>query len=237
MTKSLHKTFDILEYVVLQCGRSVTPGEVASYAKLNAATCTRIMGELVERGYLDKVSRKAGYVPGPMVVSLGTRDNSFRRLAAAANEPVRALAERIRMTVNLAVMHRGERIMLCFHSARANWTPWKRFTFGDDHASAATGWLLLAAMDGEEAMRIIREKHLPIARRDLALVSRRGFVDFVSSEDSIRVMGHLIRVDGYPPAAIGFGIRKGDDPAEILKLSEETAQRIRSNLTREERTY
>ena len=237
MTKSLHKTFDILEYVVLQCGRSVTPGEVATYAKLNAATCTRIMGELLERGYLNKVSRKAGYVPGPMVVSLGTRDNCYRRLAAAANVPVRALAERIRMSVNLAVMHRGDRIMLSFYSARENWIPWKRFTFGDDHASTATGWLLLAAMDEEEAMRIIQKKHLLITRRDLELVSRRGFVDFVSSEDSIRVMGHLIRVEGYPPAAIGFGIRQGDDPAEILKLSEETAQRIRSNLTREERSY
>ena len=114
--KSLHKTFDILEYIVLQCGRHVTPSEVAEYANLNIATCTRIMGELVERGYLDKISRKAGYVPGPMVVSIGTRDNCYRRLAAAASEPVRLLAERVCMVVNLAVMNRDRRVMLCFHS-------------------------------------------------------------------------------------------------------------------------
>ena len=237
MTKSLHKALDILEYVVLQCGRHVTPSEVAEYANLNAATCTRIMGELVERGYLDKISRKSGYAPGPMVVSLATRDNCYRRLAAAANEPVRALAERLRMAVNLAVMNRDRRIMLCFHSARRNWKVWNSFTFGQDHAATATGWLLLSAMEEEAGMRIIREKQLPITRRDLARVSERGFVDFVSPGDFIRVMGHLIRLDGYPPAAIGFGILPEEDPAEALKLSEETARRIIRNLTPETRAY
>ena len=87
------------------------------------------------------------------------------------------------------------------------------------------------------AMRIIREKRLPITRDDLKRVSGQGFVDFVSPGDSIRVMGHLIRLDGYPPAAIGFGILPEDDPAEVLKLSEETARRIIRNLTPETRAY
>ncbi len=235
--KSLHKTFDILEYIVLQCGRHVTPSEVAEYANLNIATCTRIMGELVERGYLDKISRKAGYIPGPMVVSIGTRDNCYRRLAAAAREPVRLLAERIRMTVNLAVMNRDRRVMLCFHSCRRNWTPWNSFTFDGDHAVTATGWLLLSAMETGEAEKVIREKKLPISRKELELTRKRGWVNFISSEDSIRVMGHLISVDGYPPAAIGFGIRSEDDPDEILKLSDETAQQIRRKLIPDSRAY
>ncbi len=235
--KSLHKTFDILEYIVLQCGRHVTPSEVAEYAHLNPATCTRIMGELVERGYLDKISRKAGYVPGPMVVSLGTRDNCYRRLAVAAGEPVRLLAERIRMTVNLAVMNRDQRVMLCFHSCRQNWKPWNSFMFSGDHAAAATGLLLLSAMKPEEAERIVRMKKLPVTRKELALARKRGWVDFISPEDGIRVMGHLISADGYPPAAIGFGIRDGDDPEEILALSEETARQIRQKLASDSRAY
>lgn len=235
--KSLHKTFDILEYIVLQCGRHVTPSEVAEYANLNIATCTRIMGELVERGYLDKISRKAGYVPGPMVVSIGTRDNCYRRLAAAASEPVRLLAERVCMVVNLAVMNRDRRVMLCFHSCRRNWTPWNSFTFGGDHATTATGWLLLSAMEPEEAEKIIRAKNLSVTRKELELTRKRGWVNFISPEDGIRVMGHLISVDGYPPAAIGFGIRKEDDPEEILSLSEDAARKIQQKLTPDSRAF
>lgn len=235
--KSLHKIFDILEYIILQNGRHVTPSEVAEYADLNLATCTRIMGELVSRGYLDKISRKSGYAPGPMIITLGTRDNCYRRLAAAAAEPVKLLAERIRMPVNLAVMNFDRRIMLNFYSPNRGWKIWNSFQFGSDHAETATGWLLLSAMAPKDAEKIIRAKSLPMTEKELAKVRRNGFVNFRIHTDGIQVMGHLICGEGCPPAAIGFGIRDGDDSDEILRFSSETAALIEQRLTPDSRAY
>ena len=59
--KSLQKAFDILEYVVLQNGEPVTPTRAAAALSINLATCTRIMGELVKRGYLVQISRPGYY--------------------------------------------------------------------------------------------------------------------------------------------------------------------------------
>ncbi len=234
--KSLHKTFDILEYVILQRGRSVTPSEVADYVNLNLATCTRIMGELTVRGYLEKISRREGYAPGPMVTATGTRDNRYKRLASAAKGPVRELAESIGMQVNLSVMNGRDRIMLCYHSPDRNWQPWNSFTFGRERCDTATDMLLLAAMAPEAAGKIIKEEKLSVTMKKLDSIRKQGFVEFVSS-DGVRVMGHLICAEGYPPAAIVFGLREGDDPEEIRKRSRETAEEIIKRLTPDSRAY
>ncbi|MBR2374598.1 MAG: hypothetical protein IKA87_10260 [Lentisphaeria bacterium] len=68
----------------MQNGKKVLPTEVSEALDINLATCTRIMGELIKRGYLEKVSRKAGYIAGPMIVSLNTRDQTYKRIAEAA---------------------------------------------------------------------------------------------------------------------------------------------------------
>ena len=107
--KSLQKTFDLLEYVFLRNGSSVTPSEAADALGINLVTATRIMGSLVERGYLIKISRKDGYAPGPMVMALGSRHNAYERLTAAARQPVEDLSNQLNRQVNLSVLN-GEKL-------------------------------------------------------------------------------------------------------------------------------
>ena len=152
--KSLHKIFDILEYVVLQNGRRVTPTEAADAVGINIATCTRIMGELVKRGYLEQISRKDGYISGPMIVSVATRDSMFKQMASAAAEPVFQLSVALTAQVNAAVMHNSSRVMLTYYFRDYYMTvPWKQFFFRD-HWKSAAGRLLLASLDDREARRI-----------------------------------------------------------------------------------
>ncbi len=243
--KSLDKTLDILEYLALQNGRQVTPSEAAEAIGLNLATTTRILGELTERGYLEKVSRKAGYRPGPMIIALANRDSVYHRLAQAAAAPITKLAIAINMPVNIAVMHGLERIMLFYSNPRQQWKPWNQLVF-DDVADTATGRLLAAEVPENRVEELFPEIPCPrweevtsyeILRRELAKIRRDGYVCFKAAPERITVMGHLIRVPGYPPAAFGFGIRDEERIPEIRALSEQTAEAISRELANDSRIF
>ena len=221
--KSLQKTFDILEYVVLQNGEPVTPTRAAEALSINTATCTRIMGELVKRSYLVQISRREGYIPGPMIPALGTRHNSYEMLTAAARAPIERLSERLGCQVNFSVLHAGHRIMLCYHLGRRSLKPWAHFVFSD-HWETATGRLLTAALDEREARRLTAAAGIhPFPRKELLEIRRTHSVRF--RQDRLEVMGHLIEFPGYPAAAFGFGVLP-DRADEAFGQSAETSAEI-----------
>lgn len=232
--KSLHKTFDILEYVVLQNGQSVTPSEAAAALGVNLVTCTRIMGELTDRGYLVKISRKDGYAAGPMVISLGTRDNVYRRIASAAAEPITELSEFLHRQVNIAVLDQSRRIMLCYHLADAELKPWNRFFFTDQW-DTATGRLLIAAQDDRSAEKLTASAGVfPFPKEQLDAIRRAGAVRFELNGEII--IGHWVRVSSYPAAAFGFGIAP-ERADEAFARSAATAERIRNLLMKPNFAY
>jgi len=232
--KSLQKTFDILEYVVLRNGENVTPSRAAEELGINAVTCTRIMGELVKRGYLVQVSRKDGYIPGPMLITLNTRHNGYEQLAAAAKDPIRRLSERLRCQVNLAVMNRGRRIMLCYHLGGQNLKPWPRFAFAD-HWETATGRLLIAQMEEKEARKLIHEAGIrPFPGKELEQIRREGWVRF--EQDRLIVIGRCIRIPGSPVAAFGFGVLPQQERT-AMEASAETAAEIVRIVQRPNQAY
>lgn len=226
--KSLHKIFDILEYVTLRNGEPVTPGEASSALSLNIATASRIMGELVKRGYLVKVSRKSGYIAGPMTVSLVTRDNPYKQIADASRLPVLRLSEKLGCQVNISVMHDSTRYMLYFNMPDTALSPWRHFDF-TDHWNTATGRLLTAGCDDTEAKKICRRCGLKtFPSEEIAKIRRNGSVDFKA--DGLRIIGHWIKLPGYPVAAFGFGVPP-ERAEEAFRLSAATAEEITGKLT------
>lgn len=223
--KSLHKTFDILEYIALQDGKKVTPSEAAAFTGLNPATTTRIMGELTKRGYLEQVSRKEGYLPGPMCAALGSRMNVYTRLADAAGEPLKKLSAFIQMPVNLSVLYGGNRIMLRF-SGPDGWTPWKRFLFPNEK-DTATLPLLLAFTDRKKSAGPLPED---ITQEMLSGLGKKGYVDTPDKDGRLRIMGHIIQAPGYPPAAFGCGVPKSIEHPKALEAVQETARAIQEKL-------
>lgn len=226
--KSLHKTFDVLEYILLQNGENVTPSQAAEALGINLATCTRIMTELVQRGYLEKVSRKSGYIAGPMVASLNTRDHLYKKLAAAAEKPVRVLSENLNCQVNLSVLQQDHRVMLTFHSPGFPVCPWRTFRFSD-HWDTATGRLLLAALDDTTAKKVCKAWGIkPYPKEELQQIRKDGFVCF--EFDSLCIIGYLICIPGYPAAAFGFGVLP-ENGETAFHLAGKTALEIRKKLT------
>ncbi|MBO4630410.1 MAG: hypothetical protein J5858_00665 [Lentisphaeria bacterium] len=232
--KSLQKTFDILEYVVLRNGESVTPSRAAEELGINTVTCTRIMGELVKRGYLVQVSRKEGYIPGPMIITLNTRHNCYEQLAAAAHGPISRLSERMHCQVNLSVMNREHRIMLCYHLHSLNLKPWDHFSF-TDHWETATGRLLIALMEEKEARKLTREAGIcPFPKKELERIRRDGWVRF--EQDQLIVIGRGIQIPGYPAAAFGFGVAPELEKT-AMEASAETAGEIIRILQKPNQAY
>ena len=232
--KSLQKALDILEYVVLQNGERVTPTRAADALSINLATCTRIMGELVKRGYLVQISRKDGYIPGPMIPALGTRHNSYEILAAAARTPIEKLFQQLGCQVNFSVMHAGRRIMLCYHLSRQTLRPWDHFTFSD-HWETATGRLLIAAMDEREGRKLTAASGLQLfPRKELARIRQNGWIRF--RQDDLEVIGHLIVFPSYPAAAFGFGIPP-EQADRAFGLSGKTAAEIIDILNQPNQSY
>ena len=232
--KSLQKALDILEYVVLQNGERVTPTRAAEALTINLATCTRIMGELVKRGYLVQISRKDGYIPGPMIPALGTRHNRYEFLAAAARTPIEKLSQQLGCQVNFSVMHAGRRIMLCYHLSRQALRPWDHFTFSD-HWETATGRLLIAAMDEREGRKLTAASGLQsFPRKELARIRQNGWIRF--RQDDLEIIGHLIVFPGYPAAAFGFGIPP-EQADQAFGLSGKTASEIIDILNQPNQSY
>ena len=236
---TLNKSFDLLEFVLLQNGRPVTPTEAARYTGLPLSTATRILSALAGRGYLDKVSRKSGYAPGAMVASLANRDNVYHRLALAAAEPIRILAARTLCAVNMAVLRGMERIMLVYMGPSPYWKPWERLQFSD-HASTATGRLLLSTLSEEELLGMYKKLNLnnwPEVKSPESLLAEcsklksQGFIRFIGYQQRV-IMGHLIRVPGYPAAALGFGTPDHSRADEYFQESAEAAKRIEEFLQR-----
>ncbi len=231
--KSLSKTFDILEYIILQNGRSVTPSEIAAELKLNLVTSTRILGFLANRGYLEHVSRREGYAPGPMCISLTTRKNSYQRIADAAREPIRELSEKLRRQINLAVLNKNRRIMLTYHLTDIEVTPWNQFFFFDQWQTA-TGRLLLAAESGRNKKAFEQFAKIEYHNSELEEIRKDGYVKFLY--EGLVVIGHLLQIPGYPPAAFGFGVLP-ENAKEAFNLSLATKEIIENNLKKQNRAF
>jgi DNA-binding IclR family transcriptional regulator len=226
--KSLNKTFDILEHIFNRNGIPSTPYEVAASIKINAATCSRILSELLERGYIERVSRRTGYIPGPALYALSTRQSPYAHIAKAAEGHIRELAVRISSMINISVMKDGYRYVLCFHCGDEKRKFPLRTKYFQDHYTTATGRLLLSVAPEHDVDFVVGKLGFPkeswngigsieAFRRELAKTARAGTVKYL--QDGIWIVGALVKTKSYPPAAIGFGVatrKKADEAATLL---------------------
>lgn len=227
--KSLKKAFDLLEFVVAQGGVPVTPTACAEATGWNSVTCTRILGELTELGYLEKVTRKSGYRPGPMCSALSLRNNVYSRLSKASEGPLHRFASAIGAIVNFSVFHPCGRVMIRICTGGdAGHRIWKDFRFPLDDGMP-TSLLLLAAMEKKQRVQYDPSlQHDEIRNRELDRLAAARF--YRGKENDLTVQGHLIFCEDHPPAAFGYGVRHGQDPDEVARLGTEAALEIAMTL-------
>lgn len=112
MIKVLDKTFAILEEIVRATPHPIGPLALSEKLGLNRATCSRIIKMLLESGYIVQVSRQAGYMAGPRIVTLNNMAEYQSRLLNKAVPVVDRLAEEVHDSVFISQVCRGRRYVL-----------------------------------------------------------------------------------------------------------------------------
>lgn len=235
--KSLSKALDVLEFVICREGEAVTPSDAAVACGINTSSCVRMIKLLVDRGYLEQVSRRSGYVAGPAAVSLGDRKSVYGRLAEAATAPLTVLAEQIGGLVNLSVCHQGRRYIVKHLGRETKVRLAPAIRYNDNFYDSATGRLLMATMSRDDVARLVGRIGLPSGigdlaglERELALYRQRGWVKFWSDIQQLWVVGSLVEVSGFPSAAIGFGVIGEAEADDAVGWSGTAAAGIEANL-------
>jgi len=238
--KSLKKALDVLEYIINHNNSPVTPGEAAKNLGLDPATCVRIMGEFTKQGYLEHVSRRAGYVPGPAVFTFSNRSHwKYAQLIQAAIEPIKILAHKVGSVVNISVMHNTYRYSLFHYSADSSRNIPLKTRYLPDFSSTATGRLLLSTLP-ETTVKEICAKfgindysgnpvNLTAFLKELKKTAAAGHTCFFVPDVKLWIIGALARANNFPPAAIGYGIG-GANYKDALKATLEAAGQIEDSL-------
>jgi len=159
--KVLKKTFDIIEYIGARNGRPVLPGEIVDALNLNQPTTIRILKDLVELGYLDQVSRQAGYCLGPLAYWVTQGKQYMHQLTSMADPIVNDCARDIGNSVLFAVLHDTSRYILAHYNYNPNVIIELDTPLYDDLYETATGRVLLAFCDRKQREKIIRSLGTP----------------------------------------------------------------------------
>ena len=86
MGNVIEKSFSILERIAGSAPEPLVPSVLAKELDLNRATCSRLLKQLTDMGYLLKVSRLQGYVAGPKLLTLNNIAGFERELLKARRE-------------------------------------------------------------------------------------------------------------------------------------------------------
>ncbi len=112
MIKVMDKTFGILEEIVKSTPHPMGPLALSEKLGLNRATCSRILKVLLESGYILQVSRQAGYVAGPRILTLNNMAGFQSRLLKKAVPVIENLARELKISVLISQIYQHQRYVL-----------------------------------------------------------------------------------------------------------------------------
>ena len=244
MGNVIEKTFSILERIAGAAPEPLVPSVLAKELELNRATCSRLLKQLTDMGYLVKVSRLQGYAPGPKLVTLNNIAGFEHELLETARPVIDRCASELRASVLLAQLCGGRRYVLYHRNGCPSLNIRITRPAYDDVFCTATGLLLLAHCTREEQIGLLRKEKaahreiLPgfgsektLNRKLREIVGQGGF----SCEKEIqRIYAFPIFRNGKFCAALGASIpREGHTPAvnrTMCRVLKQAAQEISRTL-------
>jgi len=157
MVNVLEKAFGILEKIVASTPEPIAPARLAAELDLNRATCSRLLKQLMESGYVVKVSRQLGYAAGPKILTLNNTAQFEHELLAAAVPVIDRCAKALKCSILLAQLHQRKRYVLYHRNCSPLDIRISKPCY-DDIFSTATGLVLIAHSEFEEQISCLREQ-------------------------------------------------------------------------------
>lgn len=175
MIKVLDKAFCILELLVIASPDTVKPGVIAASLNINNATCSRILKDLGDAGYVEKVSREAGYTVGPRAFTFSKQLNYNTELINAAETCIQDCACKLKSSVILVELKNNQRYILSHHDYHPNSKIKINELSYTDLFKTATGVLLLAYAGTEERENALKQYGLPDTLFFTGVLDNDGF--------------------------------------------------------------
>lgn len=203
----------MLELLAAHPGDPVGLGEIATALGQNASTCANILKTLIDRGLVEQVAPKKGYLLGATVYFLA-RHGPYRRDIVAAAQPVVAeLSAELAEMVLVATLKGARRSILCVvHPERAVQVR-DDIPYRNDVYETATGRVLLAHAAPREVEAFVAERGVPTE----ACWPGAETVDTLTGAlERIRDEGMCVLTDREQVAQVAFPVFEGGTPLAAL---------------------
>ena len=151
--KVLNKVFDLLEHAAAVSPHALLPGEAAETLGIPRSTCVRLLKLLSEKGYLEQLSPRKGYIIGPAAVLLN--GGAYQRLALHGARLLSGFAAEMRISVQLSLRQGDCRLIVCGFNGDPGLNLDLRRIRRYDLQKALSGRVLLSHAPEAEQRRII----------------------------------------------------------------------------------
>jgi DNA-binding IclR family transcriptional regulator len=234
--ESVARTVAVLRALEGSTGRSLD--QVAQSAQLSESTTLRYLSSLANHDLVERDGVSGVYRLGLSLFRLGGSAISQRDLTTVAAPTVADLTQRFEETVNLAARRSSQVIVVQVAQSPRSFRKGVAAGGADSWHATSLGKALLAALDDEEAAKVLGSAPLPqytpntladreALRRDLLATRGRGYaIDDEESEEGLRCVGVAIRDHtGSPTYAISISGPKSRMPfGRINQIGEHLVQ-------------
>ena len=245
MGNVIDKTFAILERIATAAPSPMLPTQLAEELNLNRATCSRLLKQLLDMGYILKVSRQQGYVAGPKLLTMNNLVNFQGDFLDCAAPVIDRCAEELQTSVLTAQLYHGKRYVLYHKNCSRELDIRITKPCFDDIFETATGLLLIANSSLEERLACFRREQkqegtfLPGFENETTLNGKLDNVKesgFLACEKEFQwIYAYPITRNGTFFAALGASIAKEQYTAayhkKICKTLKAAADEISRKLT------
>jgi len=243
MIQVIVRAMDILEFVALQGKQPVQLIRIAEHVKLSQPTTANIVKTLLNKGYLEQVSRKEGYRMGVAAFRLTGSESYNQDIIAASKEPMEKLAGQLNETTLLAQIRNGKRVIL--NMIESEQALQVKTVMVADVYDTSTGRLLMAYLSPKELEDLVKTIGLPSKkswpgaqtvvglRKELQQIKNNEFVQTVSVYHTVGFAVPVYKNDKVVAALSVFvpQSRYTDSHKEkISKLILTAAKKIREGL-------
>lgn len=223
MGNAIDKAFMVLEKIASTKLPALPPAQIADELKLNRATCSRILKQLLDMGYVIQVSRRQGYTAGPKLHTMGMICGFGSPLLKYAAPVIDRCAMELQSSVLLSQLYNGRRYII-YHR---NCNPDIQINVGrpcyDDIFVTATGLLLAAYSSSSERKHCyeVQKKYggvfpdefsgFETLNCELDKIRQQKYVEM--SRGSLWIYAYPVKYNGHFNTAIGMNMLKNQHTA------------------------
>jgi len=159
MIQVIVRAIDILEFVARHGKHPVQLIKISEHVGLNQSTTANIVKTLMQKDFLEQISRKEGYCLGIASYNLCGNNSYDHDLILAAKNPMNDLTELLNETTLLAVIQNKKRVIL--HMVESSQPLQVKTDMVADVYDTSTGRLLMAFLSAKELDDLIKAIGFP----------------------------------------------------------------------------